>query len=192
MDTCANSPCVLRDRFRSALEDAAKEGGNADLHESDDDLLESSEEEDDDDMEQGPQRMPEPRGFKARPEDSSVSGSRNHSNSTCDVPGDIPTEKGDRGDGVKGSNSHVRTRVGTRPSVAFQMQEMEGRPREDDDPDASLEESDAQRQDGGRESKGDTGSTENFVRDYMVRASPHATITWPGLRFFLVGGTPAA
>ncbi|CAM9685156.1 unnamed protein product [Pylaiella littoralis] len=173
----------------SALEDAAKEGGNADLHESDDDLLESSEEEDDDDMEQGPQRMPEPRGFKARPEDSSVSGSRNHSNSTCDVPGDIPTEKGDRGDGVKGRNYHVRTRVGTRPSVAFQMQEMEGRPREEDDQDASLEESDAQRQDGGRESKGDTGSTENFVRDYMAAMEAELDPSTIGQSFEKVGDT---
>lgn len=160
--------CVWRDHFRSALEGAAKEDGNGELHDSDDDLLESSEEEDDD--EQIPQRMPEPRGFQAQPKGSSTVGSRSHSITTCEVSPDTPSGNSGRRNGENGSGITVRTKIGTRPSVAFQMQEMEGRPCEDDDPTASPECSDAQGQDGSREGKNDSGSTDNFVRDYMVRA----------------------
>lgn len=158
---------VWRDGFRSALEDAAKEDRNDELHDSDDDLVESSEEEDDDDLEERPQRMPEPRGNEAQP----TLGSRNHSNSNCDVSSDLPTGNGDRGDGGYISDSHVRTRIGPRPSVAFQMQEMEGRPC-DDDSIASPECSDGHGQDGScEETKDNSGSTDKFVREYMVRAT---------------------
>lgn len=167
--------CVWRVRFRSALEDAANEDGHGELHDSEDDLLESSDEEDDD-LVQNPQRMPEPRSKSAQPKVPSMVGSQNHSSSTCDVPPNIPTGNDDRGGGGNGSDSHIRTRVGARPSVAFQMQEMEDRPCEDDDPTASPECNDAQRQDPSRESKEDSGSTDNFVREYMVRASFQAAM----------------
>lgn len=171
---------VWRDHSRSALEGAAKENGNDELHDSDDDLIESSEEEDDDELEERPQRMPEPRRFKAQP----TVGPGNQSNSTCDVSPGPPTWNGDR-EGGYGSDSHVQTRVGPRPSVAFQMQEMEGRPC-DDDPIASPECSDAHGQDDSCEESKDSRSTDNFVREYMVRFQPPGGRETTGCAFFVV------
>lgn len=146
--------CIDRCGRRSALEDATNEDGNDELHDSDEDLLESSEEEDedDDDLIQSPQRMPEP---------GVVKSVRSKDPSTSNNP-----------DGSNGSGPRTRT-TGARPSVALQMQEMEGRPSVDDEPPVGAESSDdaARGQSGSLESKDESGDTEKTIRDYMVSES---------------------
>ncbi|CAM9897730.1 unnamed protein product [Ectocarpus sp. 4 AP-2014] len=142
----------------SALEDAAKEDAHDELADSDDDLLESSEEEDEDEVDT-PQRMPDPKASEsAGLTDPSACGSRTQSSLAVNVSPNTPAKSSGLVD-----DSHVQTRSGVRPSVAFQMQEMEGRPSEED----GLG-SDVRDQDGGRESKASSGSAENLVREYMA------------------------
>lgn len=128
------------------------------MGDSDDDLLESSEEEDEDEVDT-PQRMPDPKASeRAGLTDPSACGSRTRSSLAVNVSPNTPAKSSGLVD-----DSHIQTRSGVRPSVAFQMQEMEGRPSEED----GLG-SDGREQDGGRESKASSGSAENLVREYMV------------------------
>lgn len=148
---CARLSHVWFDWYdrRSALEDAANEEGHDELHDSDDDLLESSEEEDeDDDLIQSPQRMPEPGVVKtAKLKHASMSSNP---------------------DGSNGRGSRTRT-TGARPSVALQMQEMEGRPSADDDaPIGAASSDDAKGQSGSLENEDNSGNTEKTIREYMV------------------------
>lgn len=155
---------------RSALEDAAKEDGHDELHDSDDDLLESSEEEeeDDDDLTGSPQRMPEPGAVNsAQRKDPSAFGSPSKT-SACNVSSNNPMGSEGAADGSNGTCSRTRT-AGTRPSVAFKMQEMEGRPSVDDGPTTGAESGDdAREQSGSLESKDHSGNTEKSIREYMV------------------------
>lgn len=149
------------DAFRSALEDAAEEDAHDELGDSDDDLLESSEEEDEDEVDT-PQRMPDPKASEsAGLTDPSACGSRTRSSFAVDVSPNTPAKSSGLVD-----DSHIQTRSGVRPSVAFQMKEMEGRPSKEDHDDGVG--SDGREQDGGRESKASSGSAENLVREYMV------------------------
>lgn len=162
---------VRRRGRRSALEDAAKEDGHDELHDSDDDLLESSEEEEEDDDDnsiQSPQRMPGPGVVKSvQPKDPSTFGSSTSTNtSACDVSSNNPVSSDGAAGGSNGSGSRT---AGARPSVAFQMQEMEGRPSVDDDPPIGAESGDgAREQSGSLESKADSANTEKSIREYMV------------------------
>lgn len=118
------------------------------MHDSDDGFLESSEEDEDgDDLIQSPQRMPEP---------GIVNGAQQAKSPANPVGSDGAA------DGSSGSGSRNQT-TGVRPSVAFQMQEMEGRPSVDDG------------QTIGAESSDDAGNTEKIIREYMVSGgdSPH-------------------
>lgn len=153
---------------RSALEDAANEDGHDDLHDSDDDLLESSDEDEDEDLIQSPQRMPEPRVVKsAQPKDPSTLGSSTKT-SAFDAPSNNPVGSDGAAGGSSGSGSRTRT-TGARPSVALQMQDMEGRPSADDGPPMGAENSDdARGHRGSLESTDDSGNTEKSIREYMV------------------------
>lgn len=150
------------------LEDAAQEDGHGELHDSDDDLLEASEEEDED-LVQSPQRMPNPGlsgSDRVMPEDPRSIDSRKRSNSaTFDLPSSTQDGDGNSGDAGTGSNSHIRTRTGVRPSVAFQMQEMEGRPSADD-PEYITDGKDGSEKESSSESNGKSES--NFVQEYIV------------------------
>ncbi|CAM9369821.1 unnamed protein product [Ectocarpus sp. 8 AP-2014] len=144
----------------SALEDAAKEDAHDELGDSDDDLLESSEEEDEDHVDT-PQRMPDPKASEsAGLTDPSACGSRTRFSLAVNASPNTPAKSSGLVD-----DSHIQTRSGVRPSVAFQMQEMEGRPSEEDHDGLG---SDGREQDGGRESKANSGSAENLVREYMA------------------------
>lgn len=164
-----------RDCCRSAIDGAAKEDVGGGLYDSEDDLLESSEEEDDDDddLDQKTQRMPEPRaGGSARPK-GTPTPSGNKSSSLYDTP------LGNSGPNYVscGEKSHIRTKAGVRPTVAFQMQEMEGRPSEDDQY-ASSADGEAKNQSDAGKREGGTGGTADFMREYMVSASV-ADYTFP-------------
>lgn len=130
------------------------------MGDSDDDLLESSEEEDEDEV-NPPHRMPDPRASEsAGLTGPSAFGSRTRSGLSLDVSPNPPVKSSGLVD-----DSHIQTRSGVRPSVAFQMKEMEGRPSEEDHDGLGA---DGREQDGGRESKASSGSAENLVREYMV------------------------
>lgn len=143
---------------RGALEDAAQEDTRDDLHDSDDDLSASSG--DEDDLEEKTERMPEPGPPKsAEVEGLSTSGALKHSSKASEARA---------GYGNQGT-SHVQTRVGIRPSVAFQMQEMEG-PNDDNELDTiNVEANQTQEQGSIAKEKGDAGSTGGFLKEYMVR-----------------------
>lgn len=163
--------------YRSALEDAAQEDGHGDLHESDDDLLESSEDEEDEDLVQSPKRMPDP-GLSGResvlPEDPKSVDSRRKSSSTAfDLSTDNRGGSGNPGDAGTSSRSHIRTRTGVRLSVASQMEEMEGRPNVDDDPEDEGDGEDKREKGSSPKSNGDSES--NFVREYIVSCN-HCTL----------------
>lgn len=153
---------------RSALEDAANEDGHDELHDSDDDLLESSEEEeeDDDDLNHSPQRMQEPQVVKnAQPKDPTFGLSTKTS-----APG-VPSNNPVGGDGAANGSNRSASRpktTGARPSVAFQMQEMEGRPSVDNGPPLGAKSDDAGEESGSLESKDDSDITEKIIREYMV------------------------
>eukprot|EP00903_Cladosiphon_okamuranus_P017102 g15757.t1 len=149
----------------SALEDAANEDGHDESHDSEGDLLESSEEEDDDDdLIQSPQRMPDPGIIKTtRPKDPSTFGA-----STKTLPSNKPIGSDGAADMGKGSGSRPRA-AGSRPSVALQMQEMEGRPSVDSGPPNGVESRDDVRgRSGSLDGKDDSGNTESIIREYMA------------------------
>lgn len=171
IDCC--TPCctftVLLHCYRSAIDGAAKEDAHGGLYDSEDDLLESSEEEEDDDdgLEQKTQRMPEPRGGgSVRPKGTPTPPSGKRSSSLCDTP----VRNSGPSDVRSGGKSHIRTKAGVRPTVAFQMQEMEGRPSEDDLNDSSAD-SGAKKQSVAVSGEGGTGGTTDFMREYMVSVS---------------------
>lgn len=152
---------------RSAIDGAAKEDAHGGLYDSDDDLLKSSEEEeeDDDDLDKKTQRMPEPRGGgSARPKGTSTSPAGKKPTSLFDtsVGNSSPS-----GVSSGSRSSHIRTKAGVRPTVAFQMQEMEGRPSEDDLNDSSAD-SEAKKQSDADNGKRDTGRAADYMREYMV------------------------
>lgn len=157
-----------RDCSRSAIDGAAKEDVDDGSYDSDGGLLESSEEEgdDDDDLDQKTQRMSEPRaGGSIRPKGTPTPPSANMSSSLYDTPvrNSGPSDVGSDG------RSHIKTKAGVRPTVAFQMQEMEGRPSEDDF-NASSADGEAKKSDAGN-GEGGTRGTADFMREYMVSTS---------------------
>ena len=158
----------FRDCSRSAIDGAAKEDVDDGLYDSDDGLLESSEEDDDDDdPDPKTQRMSEPRaGGSARPKTAPTPPSGNKSTSLYDTP------VGNSGSGAISSdgNSHIKTKAGVRPTVAFQMQEMEGRPSEDDRLASSADGEANKQSDAGIDQRGTEG-TADFMREYMVSTS---------------------
>lgn len=139
---------------RGALEDAAQEDTLDDLQDSDDDLSASSG--DEGDLEEKTERMPEPETSKsARVEGLSTSG-------TLKYPSEARVGHSHQG------TSHVQTRGGIRPTVAFQMQEMEGS-RGDSEVDTNdAEANHKQEQDSTAKGKGDAGGTDGFLKEYMV------------------------
>ena len=141
------------------------------MHDSDDDLLESSEEEDDDDdLTENPKRMPEPGVCKStQAKDPSTFGS---SAKRSVLNGLSRNPIGSDGAADVGNGSGARTRTTGVPPVALQMQEMEGRPSLDDGPPITAESSNDARghtRSASPESTGDSGNTENTIREYMVR-----------------------
>ncbi|CAM9204796.1 unnamed protein product, partial [Hapterophycus canaliculatus] len=172
----------------SALEDAAQEDWHGELHDSDDDLLESSEEEDED-LVQSPQRMPDPGvsgSESVLPEGPDIVNSRNQSNpTTVDLFPNPREGRGFPGDAGTGSISHTRTRTGLRPSVASQMQEMEGRPNLDDTAEDTPDEQDEQEQGSGPESNGKSESS--FVQEYIAAMEEELDPSSMGQSFEKVG-----
>lgn len=158
-----------RDCSRSAIDGAAKEDIADGLYDSDDGLLESSEEDDDDDddPDQKTQRMSEPRASaSARPKAPPTPPSGNKSTLLYDTPVENNGPSAINSDG----KSHIKTKAGVRPTVAFQMQEMEGRPSEDDQHDSSAD-GEANKQSDAGNGEGRTGGTVDFMREYMVSIS---------------------
>ncbi|CAM9181904.1 unnamed protein product [Laminaria digitata] len=171
----------------SAIDGAAKEDAHGGLYDSEDDLLESSEEEDDDDdgLEQKTQRMPEPRGGgSARPKGTPTPPSGKRSSSLCDTP----VRNSGPSDVRSGGKSHIRTKAGVRPTVAFQMQEMEGRPSEDDLNDSSAD-SGAKKPSVAAGGEGGTGGTTDFMREYMAAMEVELDPSAVGQSFEKVGQT---
>lgn len=64
---------------------------------------------------------------------------------------------------IEDDDSYVRTRDGMRPTVAFQMREMEARPPEDEDSTAVREE-----KDGAVKGKGDDKPVAPALQEYVV------------------------
>ncbi|CAM9494379.1 unnamed protein product, partial [Scytosiphon promiscuus] len=176
----------------SALEDAAREDGYDDFQDSDDDLLESSEE-DDEDCAQSPQRMPSPGtsgSERVLPEDVKSSRSPHRSSATRrDIS---PTTLEGSGSPRAGtdSSSRVRTRTGVRPSVAFQMQEMEGRPSVDDDTEDEADSKDGRKEGSSPQNKGNSES--NFVREYIAAMEEELDPSSLGQSFEKVGESLSA
>lgn len=127
--------------------------------------MESSEDDeeegDDDDVIGGHERMPEPRVSEhVQPKDPLSAGS-----------GVLPDAPAD--DTMGDSNGrYIRTGTsGARPSVASQMREMEGRPNQEDDPAIDDERKDGAAETGGSRISDKSGSSKEFLREYMVSAS---------------------
>lgn len=156
---------------RGALEDAAQEDTRDDLHDSDDDLSASSE--DEDDLEEKTERMPEPGPSKsAEMEGLATSGALKHSSEAR------------AGHGLQGM-SYIQTMAGVRPSVAFQMQEMQG-PSDDNELDPNnVEANQTQEQGSIAKGKSDTGGTDGFLKEYMVREGQTALPGCDGLYYRL-------
>lgn len=161
--------------FRIALDDAAQEGTRDDFDGSDDDLLDSSEEEDeeeDDKLEEKSKRMPEPGVPQpARPKGLAALASGHNpslqSRLCSTYPAGNSRPSGTRND----KNPHVHTRSKSRPTVASQMQEMEGRPSVDETTsaiDGAERNQEPEHNNGSGGGKRATGSSQNLIQEYMV------------------------
>lgn len=67
--------------------------------------------------------------------------------------------------------SHTHTKSGVRPTVAFHMQEMDGRPSHDSTASTSAECNEGRKEEYSGKGKVDPGGADSFIKEYVVSAT---------------------